>query len=244
MKMRKILAIIVVVLAFGNNLKAQSFNQDTAFKMVLEKVPAEYRADLKAQYDTASVEDREFMIVMLSMPTSSKNELIKNIESNLSAISAVKEQYSKMIPADRTVRIVFNPEEKLLKTKENIDIRIMKGKENEYPDVLCQEWNLDYASPKLDSILVTITLDHQKLLDIKRLLESISCISIENGNPTTIGFAYSGMGLYSFKIFDQDLTSLQIENYNDGCEYIFYKNNIVLEYGGGAIGPQCFPDDK
>ena len=54
--------------------------------------------------------------------------------------------------------------------------------------------------------------------------------------------ARSGMGKYSLKLFDIDLTNDQIKQYNDGCTYIFYKKNIVLEYGGGAVGSQCFPD--
>ncbi len=31
---------------------------------------------------------------------------------------------------------------------------------------------------------------------------------------------------------------------DNGCTYSFYKDNMVLEYGGGAIGPQCFEDFK
>ena len=80
------------------------------------------------------------------------------------------------------------------------------------------------------------------LTTIKKLLADANCVSIENGDITTVGFARSGMGKYSFKLFDKDLSSEQIKEYNDGCMYIFHKKNIVLEYGGGAVGSQCFPD--
>jgi hypothetical protein len=83
---------------------------------------------------------------------------------------------------------------------------------------------------------------NETLTIIKKLLAEANCVSIKNGNITTIGFARSGMGKYYFLLFDNDLTSAQIKEYNDGCRYIFYKKNIVLEYGGGAVGPQCFPD--
>ena len=83
---------------------------------------------------------------------------------------------------------------------------------------------------------------NETLATIKGLLSNVKCVSIENGEITTIGFARSGMGKYFFKLFDKDLTIEQIKEYNDGCMYIFYKKNIVLEYGGGAVGSQCFPD--
>ena len=96
---------------------------------------------------------------------------------------------------------------------------------------------------KLDSALKIINWNKENLFQIKSFLKDANCISIENGEPTTIGFARSGMGKYSFKIFNQNLDDHQIEKYNDGCNYIFYKDNIVLEYGGGVMGPQCFPDE-
>lgn len=58
-----------------------------------------------------------------------------------------------------------------------------------------------------------------------------------------IGFARSGMGKYSYKLFDNQLTENQKQRYNNGCEYIFYKDSVVLEYGGGTIRPQCFQKD-
>ena len=29
--------------------------------------------------------------------------------------------------------------------------------------------------------------------------------------------------------------------FNDSCQYILVDKSLALEYGGGAIGPQCFP---
>lgn len=242
--MRQIIIILILIFGFNTGLPGQTINQDSVSKIIIGKIPAEFREDIKAQYDTASIQDREFILLILSMPTSSKAEQIKNLDSNLPEILIVKEQYSKIVPSGLSVYVEFNPEEILTGTKESIDIRIMNDIGKEYPIVLCQEWNLDFNSHKLDSLLNTINWNIIKLLEVKTLLQSIHCISIENGNPTTIGFARSGMGKYSYKIFDINLTSDQIKEYNNGCEYIFYKENLVLEYGGGAIGSQCFPDEK
>ena len=48
--------------------------------------------------------------------------------------------------------------------------------------------------------------------------------------------------MYFYKLFDQQLSESEIKHYNDGCQYLYHGSNIVLEYGGGAIGPQCFLD--
>lgn len=80
------------------------------------------------------------------------------------------------------------------------------------------------------------------LTKIKDLLINANCISIENGEMTTIGFARNGLGKYYFMLFENDLSAEEVKQYNDGCNFEFYRKNIVLRYGGGAAGPQCFPD--
>jgi hypothetical protein len=40
------------------------------------------------------------------------------------------------------------------------------------------------------------------------------------------------------------LTTEEIKKFSNDCDSIFYKNNIVLEYGGGVIGTQCSRDFK
>ncbi|MEO1218869.1 MAG: hypothetical protein AAFY45_35390, partial [Bacteroidota bacterium] len=91
-------------------------------------------------------------------------------------------------------------------------------------------------------IISTILWNPKTLNEIKELLYKANCVSIDNGKITTIGFARSGMGKYFYKVFDNDLSDSEIEKFNDGCTYIYFKKNIVFEYGGGAVGAQCFPD--
>jgi len=103
-----------------------------------------------------------------------------------------------------------------------------------------RNWHLEISSTKTDSLLTTLGWTNETLRILKQKLEKANCISVENGNPATIGFQRSGMGKYSYKVFKKPLTDSLKNKYDDGCTYIFYKNNIVLEYGGGAIGSQCF----
>ena len=100
---------------------------------------------------------------------------------------------------------------------------------------------MDIDSNKTDSLLAVIGWTHIDLNILKNKLDEANCISVASGNPTTIGWKRSGMGMFLYDIFDQNLNDSLVEEYNKGCTYIFYKDNVVLEYGGGAIGPQCFP---
>ena len=101
-------------------------------------------------------------------------------------------------------------------------------------------WNIDVDSKKVDTLLVKLGWTKETLNILKDKLDKANCISIESGEPLTLGFQRSGMGIYFYKVFKKPLSSKLIEEYNDGCNYIFYKENIVLEYGGGVIGTQCF----
>ena len=177
---------------------------------------------------------------MFSMPRSSKRELISNIDSNFDKINLLKTSYLKLVPKDYLVSIEFNPADKIASTKESIDLGI-EHKYNKQTDYK-KEWNLEYNSKVLAEMIKPLGWTIETLTKIKKLLADANCVSIENGDITTIGFARSGMGKYFFKLFDSDLNSDQIKQYNDSCTYIYYKKNIVLEYGGGAVGSQCFPD--
>ena len=83
-----------------------------------------------------------------------------------------------------------------------------------------------------------VVIENDKTLKTK--LKAANCISVASGEPITINFKSHGIGMYSYKIFDKPLTDSLINQYNDGCQYIFYKDNVVLEYGGGVFGQQCF----
>ena len=203
-------------------------------------------------YNDGNEQEKEFLLFMISMPESSKKELIENYENKKAEIQKLKAEYQNLVPKNYIVEIEFEPESKILTTTEEITIKIYKLKDKTENDnsevvqrndglkVISQNWNLKPNSEELENIIKTIGWTNQTLVEIKKILNEANCISIENGKITTIGFARSGMGKYSYKIFENPLNSKQKEEYNNGCEYIFYKDNIVLEYGGGAIGSQCF----
>jgi len=183
---------------------------------------------------------------MISMPTSSKKELIENYELKKKEIQILKAEYFKLVPKNFVVDIEFEPESKILTIPDQISIKIYKIKEVNKKDnleVVSRNWNLKPDSKELLETVKTIGWTFETIKTVKNLLASANCISIENGKVATIGYARSGMGKYSYKLFERTLSKTQEQEYNNGCEYIYYKENIVLEYGGGAFGPQCFEQD-
>ncbi len=242
--MKQITVLTYILVLSVCAVRAQHFNpsinKDSLLQSLLKDKPAENRDKLLQMYNAANEQGKEFLLFMMCMPTSSKKALIANIDSNDEKIKYLKTEYAKLVPANFTVLIEFNPEDKLNNTAESIDVKIEQIENHETK--FFQDWNLAYGSDTLAKMIKRINWDRKTLARIKKLLADAHCVSIYNGPIATIGFARSGMGKYSYKIFDQDLTSEQIKEYNNGCTYIFYKRNIVLEYGGGAIGPQCFPD--
>jgi hypothetical protein len=231
------LALTITVCGQGFN---KSINKDSLLQVIIKKMPEDRKAEFLKTYNEGNEQSKEFLLFMFSMPTSSKKEMIENIDSNFNKIISLKTTYLKLVPKDYIVSIEFNPADKIASTQESIDLKIehINTKQRDFK----QEWNLEYNSKKLAQMIKPLGWTNETLTTIKKLLADAKCVSIENGKITTVGFARSGMGKYFFKLFDKDLTSEQIKQYNDGCTYIFYKTNIVLEYGGGAVGPQCFPD--
>ncbi len=229
---------------FRNNI-----DKDSLFNASVQQLPEQIRDEYIQNYQKATPPEKEFLLFMISMPKSSKKELIENYINKKTDILNLKRQYQKYVPKNYIVDIEIKPESKILTVTEKIAIKIYKikktkdGKDtegNESLEIISQNWDLEPGSDELKKILKYLKWTDQTLSEIKILLQKSNCISIENGKETTIGYARSDMGKYSYKIFDHVLTPQQKKEYNNGCQYIFYEDNIVLEYGGGAIGPQCF----
>jgi hypothetical protein len=189
-----------------------------------------------------------------NMPTSSEKDLKENFGKNNIAISNLKQFYNQITPKDLVVYIEY-------KNEKSIDLKVYHVTGERYPrKAVFQQWDInpfDYKKPEapvldnsafaaetqsLDTIKKRLNWTQKTFKDIKEYLDKANCISVSNGNPTNIGFKRSGMGMYFYNLFDQPLINNFKKIYNDTCTYRLYNDTVVLEYGGGAIGPQCFPD--
>ncbi|MBC3540321.1 hypothetical protein ACFSC6_02835 [Rufibacter sediminis] len=164
-------------------------------------------------------------------PSYFKEDLAENFEERKTQIIEAKNYFGSIVPKETFVKIEF----------EKGQLGIFHIKKN---GIYQNNWNLDINSKKVDSLLQVLGWTKTELKTLKSKLDKANCISAESGNPITIGWQRSGMGMYFYNIFDQNLNDSLISVYNDSCTYIFYKDNVVLEYGGGAIGAQCFPGLK
>jgi len=93
----------------------------------------------------------------------------------------------------------------------------------------------------LEFVRQKLKWDDNTFIKIKKLLDNANCISISSGEPASIGFAKIGMGKYGYVLFENSIPDSLKTQYNDSCYYILYNDKVVLSYGGGVIGPQCFP---
>lgn len=161
-------------------------------------------------------------------PPRSRQELISNYEKKKNEIVEVKNFIESILPPSAFIDIEF----------EKGELGIFHASIN---GIYESNWDLAIDSPKTDSLLHELGWTKTELYTLQSKLDEANCISISSRKPVTIGWQRSVMGKYFYKIFDENLTDQMIKEYNDSCTYLFYKDNIVLEYGSGAIGSMCFP---
>ena len=199
--------------------------------------------------------------ICISCDTPPKQDLITNYESKQLEINQLYTYVNDITADDKFFRIEFESDEKIeyfFVTIKRIDS--LTGHtcytnivaDGDYNRGFIGNRHLDIESQSVDNLLNWLGWTRDELNTLKQKLDNANCISVESGacaqsvhlrkmeSPMTIGYKRVGLGMYFYNIFSQSLSGSLKNKYNDGCKYIFYKNNIVLEYRGGAIGPQCF----
>jgi len=215
------------------------YNRDSIFNSLIVKAPEAKRAELTKAYKESEGQAKDFLIFMLHMPRSSKQELINNITKKRTELLALSKGYNALVPAGYTVYVEFKPADDVFKMPATVDLHIY-GKEKTNDDM---GYQLKYGSPELKKQLKRIGWTDQTLEKVKQLLTAANCISIQNGATyNEIGFARSGMGKYGMLLAPKPFNAKEIAEYSDDCNYIYYENYLILTYKGGATGPDCFPD--
>lgn len=159
----------------------------------------------------------------------SKQDLIDNYNTRAEQINELKRYVNSIVPVNKSVDIEFDGNKRLF------FFHIID--EGNYDS----NWELKIRSPKVDTLLNKLGWNHQTLKTLKEKLDAANCVSVKNGEPCNVGFQRSGLGMYFYNIFDKRIPDSLKAKYNDSCTYILYNDKVVLEYGGGAVGPQCFP---
>ena len=218
-------------------------NRDSLIQTLIQEFSAEEQSELLNATDGAM----DFILFMGTMPTSNKKELINNYTAREPEINRLKVQFKELIPTGLNVEFEIDPPHKYFDIPERISLKIFRtgDKENSRDRMIFHSDSYNDIPDSLETGYKILGWDESILTNIRQLLSDANCISISTGNErATIGYSYSGLGKYAYKLFDQILSEEQQQKYNDGCLYIYYKDHVVLEYGGGAIGRQCFEEDE
>jgi len=164
--------------------------------------------------------------------SSSYKALTENYELKTKEVLDLKTYVSSIVPINKSVDIEFDDNENLEIFHVTVD------------GVYNSNWNIKVNSGRTDTLLQELGWTKETLAILKGKLDKANCISISSGDPFQVGFQRSGMGMYFYNLFTNPIADNLKTNYNDSCTYVLYNDKVVLEYGGGAIGPQCFPDFK
>ncbi len=170
----------------------------------------------------------------------SVTELKENFEKNKTEIYELKKYFNEIVPKNRFVEIEFDNDNTLTR----FGIKPLAYTPGDQNGFIFLDWDLKINTERIDNIIKPLGWTRETLKTLKEKLDNANCIQIESGEPTKIGFQRSGMGMYSFHVFDNPIPDSLRKNYNDGCIYIMASEKLVLEYGGGAVGSQCFYDKK
>lgn len=162
-------------------------------------------------------------------------ELMAHYDSKQAEMLALKSYFQSIVPAHHTVKIEFTDNNELnIFHISTLDTTTGSKLRND-------NWDLKIKSARVDSMITSLGWSHKTLKILKAKLDEAGCISVTNSSPFNIGFQRSGMGKYFYNLFDKPIPDSLRANYNDSCTYVLYTDQVVLEYGGGAVGPQCFP---
>lgn len=161
----------------------------------------------------------------------SVSDLKEEYFSKETEIKSLINYYNKIKPENYSVDIEFEDDDILNR---------LTVVSKDSSKVIYQNWNVNRSVLQTAELKDLVGWDESEIITLKNKLDEANCISVEEGEPLKIGFKRSGMGMFSFNIFQEINT--ERNEYNNGCEYILVNRHLALQYGGGAIGSQCFPD--
>lgn len=99
----------------------------------------------------------------------------------------------------------------------------------------------------LKGISKSTCLNKYQSAKLRKQLKDVGCIGMDIYQQHLGKISYSalrfrriGMGMYSFRLYDNALTLQEIDRLNNNECLIVYNDSTVFEFGGGAFGIQFF----
>jgi len=157
----------------------------------------------------------------------SKSEMIENYEKYKSEINDAMIYYKSILPEESKCTIEFDENEIYRFSLYQNDTSYYSSTTNK-------------NSTPIDSLLEKLNWTSLELNTLQTKLEKANTISIGGKERIEFGWFRTGPAMYSVEVHPENLSIKEIRMNNDSCRSIFYKDNIVFTYGGGAFGPYCF----
>ena len=193
---------------------------------------------------------------MFTNPWYDQQDLMDNYEAKNQEMYGVKKYMEEITPENFSVRIEF-------KSKRRIDLKVYEESDTVGGESIRWfiEWDInpynyrpkersDYEKQyrgktnSLDLVMDKLGWEKETLEHLYKLLKDANCIGagLFWRREFHIDYQRSGTFLLSYILFEENLTDSLLEkyDYDNGCSHIFYKENVVLKFNGGAYGPQCF----
>ncbi|AJW62617.1 hypothetical protein VO54_01135 [Elizabethkingia miricola] len=254
--MKKIFLLFIILLINSYTLQAQQklvfnpkINKDSLYSTLEPIFPESQRAAYREAFHSSDEEGKEYILLVLyNAQKGGKEYLITNFETYKIQIAKLRSQYEKL-NFNKYIVTTFYNESSLFLPSSHIRITIEKIKEGYLNDeILDHGENLDLVgsysgenenSPEIKKALTLLKWNAETLTKMKTLIQEANVLSIRNGNPVRIEVHPNLNTMFSYKIYRENLNRQQIIEYNDGCNYVYYKDNIVL-YNGASEGVLCF----
>jgi hypothetical protein len=195
------------------------------------------------------------LLFVSSCGMNSVNGLKNNYDENSTQIFELKDYFNEIVPANYIIRIQFN-------SSNNVDLFVYEPTgDSTKREKLFGQWDVNLDNYKeatqteyeekyhgktksLELVKDKLNWNRETFKELYKKLNDVSCIGICNRKPVEIEYGFMGMGLLSYLVFDESLTTDQEEEFSDDCMQMFYKDKIVLQYGSGASGSLCTPEFK
>jgi hypothetical protein len=178
----------------------------------------------------------------------SVTELKSNFNLKEKEILELKKYFQSIVPRNRYVEIEFKNDRILerlcIATLDSTQVNPKRSLRIPQKGDYHTFYDLKINAMITDSLIKPFGWSRATLKILKQKLDNANCISIESSEPAKIGFRRCGMGMYFFNVYDNPISENERKEFNDSCSYIYVNDHLVLEYGGGAIGPQCFYNMK
>jgi len=153
----------------------------------------------------------------------SKKDAIENYNKREKEIIELVEYFTSKVPDNKDVSFGLGGNDNQF----DIGVSAANGIiDSNYP--IIGGSNLELHSRKADSALSLLSWSDETVNVLKEKLEKSKCINIMSGNPIRIEYKYSGMGLYSYFIFNKRLADSTIKMYNRELGDTVIRDNVVV----------------